>query len=63
MRKMRQRRGRKSKNDELIKKSSRLLKHEKLNKEQTEAYSLHSRKLIRYKRLKINVYKRNAQWI
>ena len=32
--------------DELIKKSSRLLKHERLNKEQKEAYSLHSRKLI-----------------
>jgi hypothetical protein len=47
---------------DLIKKSSRLLKHEQLNKEQKEAYTLHSRKLIRYKRLGINVYKRNAQW-
>ena len=33
-----------------------------INKEQKEAYSLHSRKLIRYKRLGINIYKRNAQW-
>jgi hypothetical protein len=48
--------------NELIKKSSRLLKDERLNKKQKEAYSLHSRKLIRYKRLKINIYKRNAQW-
>jgi transposase InsO family protein len=48
--------------NELIKKSARLLKHERLNKEQKEAYSLHSRKLIRYKRLGINIYKRNAQW-
>ena len=46
----------------LIKKSSRLLKHEQLDKEQKEAYNLHSRKLTRYKRLGINVYKRNTQW-
>ena len=46
----------------LIKKSSRLLKHEQLDKEQKEAYNLHSRKLTQYKRLGINVYKRNTQW-
>jgi hypothetical protein len=46
----------------LIKKSSRLLKHEQLDKEQKESYNLHSRKLTRYKRLGINVYKRNTQW-
>lgn len=57
------RRTRKNTTDtELIKKSARLLKHERLNKEQKEAYSLHSRKRIRYKRLGINVYKRNTQW-
>jgi hypothetical protein len=29
---------------------------------QKEAYSLHSRKRLKYKRLNINVYKRNDQW-
>ena len=38
--------------DELIKKAARLLKNEKLNKKQNEAY----------KRLKVNVNKRNQQW-
>ncbi|CAB4006571.1 uncharacterized transposon-derived [Paramuricea clavata] len=47
---------------DLIKKSSRLLKHKQLDKEQKEAYTLHSRTLIRYKRLSINVYKCNTQW-
>jgi thioredoxin-related protein len=58
---MRQQRGKK-RGVELIKKSSRLLKHERLNKGQNEAYTLHSKKLYRYKHLKINVHKRNAQW-
>jgi hypothetical protein len=48
--------------DELIKKALRLLKGEQLNKEQTEAYTLHSRKFHKYKRLKIHVNNRNAQW-
>ncbi|CAB3977069.1 uncharacterized transposon-derived [Paramuricea clavata] len=61
--KMVKRRARKTVIDkELIKKSSRLLKHEQLNKKQKDAYLLHSRKLTRYKRLGINIYKRNAQW-
>ncbi|CAB3980635.1 uncharacterized transposon-derived [Paramuricea clavata] len=49
-------------NSELIKRTSRLLKHEQLNKKQKEAYTLHSRKFTKYKRLPINVYRRNAQW-
>ncbi|CAB3977268.1 uncharacterized transposon-derived [Paramuricea clavata] len=51
-----------SKNTELIKKTSRLLKNERLTDKQKDAYRLHSRKLTKYKRLSINVYKRNAQW-
>ena len=47
---------------ELIKKASRLLKNETLNKEQTDAYSLHAQKQSKYKRLKIYVEKRNTQW-
>ncbi|CAB3978331.1 uncharacterized transposon-derived [Paramuricea clavata] len=50
------------KNAELIKKTSRLLKHERLNNKQKEAYALHSKKLTKYKRLPIHVYSRNAQW-
>jgi N-acyl-L-homoserine lactone synthetase len=38
------------------------LKNEKLNEKHTEAYSLHARKLQKYKRLKINVNKHNKQW-
>jgi hypothetical protein len=39
--------------DELIKKVAHLLKNEKLNKKQNEAYSLHARKLQKYKRLNV----------
>jgi transposase InsO family protein len=53
---------RKELTDELIKKASRLLKGEKLSKEQSEAYALHSKQFHKYKRLKIHVNKRNAQW-
>jgi hypothetical protein len=52
---------RKDLTDELIK-NERLLKGEKLNKEQSEAYALHSKRFHKYKRLKIHVNKRNAQW-
>ncbi|CAB4025870.1 hypothetical protein BSL78_19869 [Paramuricea clavata] len=48
--------------DELIKKASRLLKGEKLTKEQLDAYSLHAKRRHKYKRLKIYVNKPNAQW-
>jgi hypothetical protein len=53
---------RKDLTNELIKKASRLLKGEKLNKEQSEAYALHAKRFHKYKRLKIHVNKRNAQW-
>ena len=53
---------RKDLTNELIKKASRLLKGEKLTKEQSEAYALHSKQFHKYKRLKIHVNKRNAQW-
>ncbi|CAB3976754.1 uncharacterized transposon-derived [Paramuricea clavata] len=51
-----------NKDVELIKKTSHLLKHERLNNKQKEAYTLHSRKFTKYKRLPINIYSRNAQW-
>jgi hypothetical protein len=47
---------------EFIKKAARLLKGETLEPEQLEAYTLHSKTVKKYKRLKINVQKRNEQW-
>jgi hypothetical protein len=47
---------------DLIKKASRLLKGETLTAEQRRAYSLHGKKLHKFKRLKIYVQKRNEQW-
>ena len=47
---------------ELIKKAARLLKGETLEPEQLEAYTLHSKSIKKYKRLKIHVEKRNDQW-
>ena len=47
---------------DLIKKTARLLKHERLDAQQRDLYSLHNRKIIKYKRLRIHVEKRNQQW-
>ena len=47
---------------EFIKKAARLLKGETLEPEQLEAYTLRSKTVKKYKRLKINVQKHNEQW-
>ena len=47
---------------DLIKKTARLLKHERLDAQQRDLYSLHNRKIIKYKRLRIHVEQRNQQW-
>ena len=44
---------------DLIKKTARLLKHERLDAQQRDLYSLHNRNIIKYKRLRIHVEQRN----
>ncbi len=47
---------------EFIKKAARLLKGETLSPKELEQYTLHSKTSKKYKRLKVNVNKRNEQW-
>ena len=47
---------------EFIKKAAHLLKGETLSPKELEQYTLHSKTFKKYKRLKVNVSRRNEQW-